>query len=100
MEINATITNVGELQEGTSSRSGQKWQCKEFIVAFDEGITNQQGGSVTSNVTLKTFKKDEIDALEVGRKCKIVLSHSIHSFNRRMYNEVNLESIEFEAKPF
>lgn len=99
MEIKATVTKVENLQTGTSRRTGNPWKCKEFVVVFVEG-KNEQGNDVTGNLSLKTFKDEEIKELEVGRNCTISVRHDIRDYNGRTYNEVSLEKIVFEPKAF
>lgn len=86
MEFKGRIVKLMEPMSGTSSRTGNSWQSREFVFEYFE----QQTDRYADRVLLQTFDTTVMEQLKEGDEVICGFGHRTREYNGRFYNELRL----------
>lgn len=91
MEQTGKIVAILPEASGMSKSSGKPWRSVQFVIE-----TVRDGGRYKSNLCLKLFGGDRIDAakLVVGKIVKVYFDIDAHQFEDKWFNDISCFKVE------
>lgn len=82
MEIQGTVTWVGDIQSGTTSQ-GKTWQKRQFVIEYI-------GGQYPKRMLFETFDDKVISALREGLSLLVQYDVEVREYNGRLFNSIRI----------
>lgn len=83
MKISGRISWVGDIESGTSQRTGNEWQRRNFVVIYG-------AGTPAYGIAFSCFDKDMFDKLEVGAVVEVTFEVTVREYNGKYYNDFRI----------
>lgn len=82
MEFTGKVTHVGNVESGTSQKTGTQWNKQTIVV-------EEQRGKYPMSIAVTLLNDTFINSVALGDLVTVSLSFAVHEFNGKFYNNVS-----------